>query len=160
MEKVDKIYLDIDGVIRGVASPREDVVALLRYCLDNYPGAVYWLTTHCRGGENHVGAALRGEFDDEFSVAASEVNIFDASLAVKYGSFKITCNEGSSTIRNSKFTIDESENETNVIQLEKRYGGTMSVYGTTFDGRLNVIGGDRFDSIKDSDTVPSSVSKM
>jgi len=101
-----------------------------------------------------------GEFDDEFSVAASEVNIFDTSLGVKDGSFKITCNEGSSTIRNSKFTIDESENETNVIQLEKRYGGTMSVYGTTFDGRLNVIGGDRFDSIKDSDTVPSSLSKM
>ena len=66
MEKIDKIYLDIDGVIRGVASPREDIVAFLRYCLDNYPGAVYWLTTHCRGGENHVAAALRGEFDDEF----------------------------------------------------------------------------------------------
>ena len=66
MEKVDKIYLDIDGVIRGVASPKEDIVSFLRYCMDNYPGAVYWLTTHCRGGENHVGAALRGEFDDEF----------------------------------------------------------------------------------------------
>ena len=66
MEKVDKIYLDIDGVIRGVASPKEDTVSFLRYCMDNYPGAVYWLTTHCRGGENHVGAALRGEFDNEF----------------------------------------------------------------------------------------------
>ena len=66
MQKIDKIYFDIDGVIRGVASPKEDVVALLRYCLDNYPGAVYWLTTHCRGGENHVDYALRGEFPDEF----------------------------------------------------------------------------------------------
>ena len=66
MQKIDKIYFDIDGVIRGVASPKEDVMALLRYCLDNYPGAVYWLTTHCRGGENHVDYALRGEFPDEF----------------------------------------------------------------------------------------------
>ncbi|MBR3144175.1 hypothetical protein IKF12_03215 [Candidatus Saccharibacteria bacterium] len=66
MEKIDKIYLDIDGVIKGVASPREDVVALLRYCLDNCPGRVYWLTTHCRGGENHTDSALRGVFDDEF----------------------------------------------------------------------------------------------
>ena len=66
MQKIDKIYFDIDGVIRGVASPKDDVIALLRYCLDNYPGAVYWLTTHCRGGENHVDYALRGEFPDEF----------------------------------------------------------------------------------------------
>jgi hypothetical protein len=66
MQKIDKIYFDIDGVIRGVASPKEDVVALLRYCLDNYPGAVYWLTTHCHGGENHTDYALRGEFPDEF----------------------------------------------------------------------------------------------
>lgn len=50
MEKIDKIYLDIDGVLKGVSSPKEDVVVLLRYCLDNYPGRVYWLTTHCRGG--------------------------------------------------------------------------------------------------------------
>ena len=66
MQKIDKIYFDIDGVIRGLASPKEDVMALLRYCLDNYPGAVYWLTTHCRGGENHTNSALRGEFPDEF----------------------------------------------------------------------------------------------
>ena len=66
MEKIDKIYLDIDGVIRGVASPKEDIVAFLRYCLDNFPGAVYWLTTHCRGGENHTGSALCGVFDDGF----------------------------------------------------------------------------------------------
>ena len=62
----DKIYFDIDGVIRGVASPKEEVMALLRYCLDNYPGKVYWLTTHCRGGENHTDYALRGEFPEEF----------------------------------------------------------------------------------------------
>ena len=66
MQKIDKIYFDIDGVIRGVASPKEDVMALLRFCMDNYPGAVYWLTTHCRGGENHAYYALKGEFPDEF----------------------------------------------------------------------------------------------
>ena len=41
-------------------------MALLRYCLDNYPGAVYWLTTHCRGEENHVYYVLKGEFPNEF----------------------------------------------------------------------------------------------
>ena len=66
MAKIDKIYFDIDGVIRGVASPKEDITALLRFCMDNYPGAVYWLTTHCRGGENHVYYVLKGEFPDEF----------------------------------------------------------------------------------------------
>lgn len=101
-----------------------------------------------------------GEFDNEFAVAASEVNVFDSDIKVKDGSIKLTCNEGSSTIQESHFTIDEAGNEKNVIQLEKRYGGTVSVYGTSFDGRLSVIGGDRFESIKDSDIVPSSVSKM
>lgn len=101
-----------------------------------------------------------GEFDNEFSVAASEVNIFESEFSVEDGSINITCNEGSSTIQNSKLKIDKVENESNVIHLEKRYGGTVSVYGTSFEGRLNVIGGDRFDSVKDSDTVPSSVSKM
>ena len=66
MQKIDKIYFDIDGVIRGVASPKEDIMVLLRFCMDNYPGAVYWLTTHCRGGENHVYYALKGEFPEEF----------------------------------------------------------------------------------------------
>lgn len=66
MQKIDKIYFDIDGVIRGVASPKEDIMVLLRFCIDNYPGAVYWLTTHCRGEENHVYYALKGEFPDEF----------------------------------------------------------------------------------------------
>ena len=40
MQKIDKIYFDIDGVIRDVASPKEDAMALFRYCLDNYQGAV------------------------------------------------------------------------------------------------------------------------
>ena len=49
-----------------MVSPKEDVIVLLRFYMDKYPGAVYWLTTHCRGGENHVYYALKGEFPDEF----------------------------------------------------------------------------------------------
>ena len=52
------IYLDIDGVLRGVTSPVEDVVDLLEYILANYPDSTYWLTTHCRQGYNHTRAAL------------------------------------------------------------------------------------------------------
>ena len=58
MEKIDKIYFDIDGVLKGTASPQEDIISLLRYCLDNYTGSLYWLTTHCKGNENHTDFAL------------------------------------------------------------------------------------------------------
>ena len=37
MQKIDKIFFDIDGVIRGVASPKEDAMALLRLCMDKDP---------------------------------------------------------------------------------------------------------------------------
>ena len=46
------VYLDIDGVIVGTASPQEDIVELLEYILGQYPHSAYWLTTHCRWGEN------------------------------------------------------------------------------------------------------------
>lgn len=62
MHKIDKIYFDIDGTIRGTASPEEDIIALLRYCLDNYAGSLYWLTTHCKNGENHVYDVLLDTF--------------------------------------------------------------------------------------------------
>ena len=58
MEKIDKIYFDIDGVLKGTASPQEDIISLLRYCLDNYASSLYWLTTHCKGNENHTDFAL------------------------------------------------------------------------------------------------------
>ena len=62
MHKIDKIYFDIDGTIRGTASPEEDIIALLRYCLDNYADSLYWLTTHCKNGENHAYAVLLDTF--------------------------------------------------------------------------------------------------
>ena len=52
------IYLDIDGVLRGAASPIEDRVELLDYILTNFPDSAYWLTTHCRQDYNHTRAAL------------------------------------------------------------------------------------------------------
>lgn len=54
------IYLDIDGVILGTVSPQEDIEAWLNYMLDNFPN-IYWLTTHCRGGENQTEFWLSGK---------------------------------------------------------------------------------------------------
>lgn len=65
MNKIDKIYFDIDGVLKGTASPQGDIISLLRYCLDNYAGSLYWLTTHCRGNENHTDFALSDTFPKE-----------------------------------------------------------------------------------------------
>ena len=59
------IYLDIDGVIKGCTSPKEDIEAFLRYCLDNYPNSIYWLTTHCNHGVNRAPEALQGVLPQE-----------------------------------------------------------------------------------------------
>ncbi len=53
------IYLDIDGVLVGTASPKEDIEFLLKYIIENYPDNTYWLTTHCKNGENHCVDWLR-----------------------------------------------------------------------------------------------------
>ena len=65
MHKIDKIYFDIDGVLKGSASPQADVINLLQYCLDHYPNSLYWLTTHCKGGENNTKISLQGSFPEE-----------------------------------------------------------------------------------------------
>ena len=44
------IYLDVDGVLKGCVSPKEDIEKFIEFCLDNC--VVYWLTTYCRGGVN------------------------------------------------------------------------------------------------------------
>lgn len=59
------IYLDIDGVIRGCASPKEDIEKFLNYCLAKYPNSVYWLTTHCNHGINRAPEALQGVLSAE-----------------------------------------------------------------------------------------------
>lgn len=53
------LYFDIDGVLRGSASPPDHVQALLRYALTHFPTSIYWLTTHCRQGYNHAYQALK-----------------------------------------------------------------------------------------------------
>lgn len=58
------IYFDIDGVLLGTKSPKKDVIKLLRYCLCKYPNSTYWLTTHCKSGENKTDFVLRDEFPD------------------------------------------------------------------------------------------------
>ena len=63
MKKLN-IYFDIDGVLLGTKSPKKDIIKLLEYCLHKYPNSTYWLTTHCKSGENKTDFALRGEFPD------------------------------------------------------------------------------------------------
>lgn len=63
MKKLN-IYFDIDGVLLGTKSPKKDIIKLLEYCLRKYPNSTYWLTTHCKSGENKTDFALRGEFPD------------------------------------------------------------------------------------------------
>jgi hypothetical protein len=59
------IYLDIDGVILGTYSPIEDCIEFLEYILDYFPDSTYWLTTHCKDGENHTRESLGGVYPDE-----------------------------------------------------------------------------------------------
>ena len=66
------IYLDIDGVIRGCASPKEDIEEFLWYCLDNYPDSIYLLTTHCNHGVNRASEAIQDEFSKELVDALSK----------------------------------------------------------------------------------------
>ena len=76
------IYLDIDGVLRGVASPLRDVTEFLEYILKNYSNSTYWLTTHCRQGYNHTRAALlNSELPNEL--------VNQASLIVKPTDFSV-----------------------------------------------------------------------
>lgn len=58
------IYFDIDGVLLGTASPKRDIIKLLKYVLKNYPNSTYWLTTHCQGEINRTNEVLLHEFPD------------------------------------------------------------------------------------------------
>lgn len=63
--EIDRIYLDVYGVLRDVAAPEADRAEFLRYLLDNFAGKAYWLTSFCRGGVNQVREALRGTLPDD-----------------------------------------------------------------------------------------------
>lgn len=59
------LYFDIDGVLKGTASPKADIEALILYCIQHYPHTTYWLTTHCKGGVNRTRYALVGVLPDK-----------------------------------------------------------------------------------------------
>lgn len=68
------IYLDIDGVLlanESNAAPYAE--EFLIYILDNYPGSVYWLTTHCWNGINRTKEALLPAFSTEVINRLEEV---------------------------------------------------------------------------------------
>jgi hypothetical protein len=48
-----------------VESPIEDLIEFITYILDNFPDSTYWLTTHCKDGENHTDYTLREVYPDE-----------------------------------------------------------------------------------------------
>jgi len=58
------IYLDIDGVlITKNGQPSHGVKNFLEYITSNHD--VYWLSTHCRGGESNVVGYLRDKLTIE-----------------------------------------------------------------------------------------------
>jgi hypothetical protein len=61
------IYLDIDGVLVGTKSPKEDCVKFLEYLLAHFPNSTYWLTTRCNRGENHADRPLYDVYPDELA---------------------------------------------------------------------------------------------
>lgn len=57
-----KVYLDIDGVLLANDKQAANYAAeLIEFLVNNYD--VYWLTTHCRGGENYAIELLSPFFD-------------------------------------------------------------------------------------------------
>ena len=71
MKSID-IYLDIDGVLVGTQSPKEDVVELLHWIMINNPDNTYWLTTHCQRGSNRCSEYLkRNHFPEHIVETAS-----------------------------------------------------------------------------------------
>lgn len=88
------------------------MIDLLRYCLNNYPNDVYWLTTHCRSGENHTDFALRGEFPDDLVD-----ELYDKFLPTDWGVLKTDA-----IGLDSDFVwFDDSLFETERMVLERNY---------------------------------------
>jgi len=58
------IYLDIDGVlITKGGEPKENVASFLEFIISHHN--VYWLTTHCRGGESNAIEYLKDKLPEE-----------------------------------------------------------------------------------------------
>ena len=94
------IYLDIDGVIRGCASPKEDIEEFLWYCLDNYPDSIYWLTTHCNHDVNRAQEAIQDEFSKEL--------VDELSQKVKLTEWEVLKTDGINNIVPMSGVVEES----------------------------------------------------
>ncbi len=80
------VYLDVDGVLRGCASPVEDIEEFLWFCLQNC--YCYWLTSYCRGGANFAvqkigGISQKLRFELEARVQPTDWH-FSKSEAIDY----------------------------------------------------------------------------
>ena len=80
------VYLDVDGVLRGCASPVEDIEEFLWFCLQNC--YCYWLTSYCRGGVNFAvqkigGISQKLRFELETRVQPTDWH-FSKSEAIDY----------------------------------------------------------------------------
>ena len=80
------VYLDVDGVLRGCASPVEDIEDFLWFCLENC--YCYWLTSYCRGGANFAVSKISGisqklRFELEARVQPTDWH-FSKSEAIDY----------------------------------------------------------------------------
>ncbi|MFW0862332.1 MAG: hypothetical protein ACKKL6_01985 [Candidatus Komeilibacteria bacterium] len=66
------VYLDINGVLlTNNIQPAQNVVEFLKYLTDNH--TVYWLTTHCRGGENRAVEYLSDKLPAEALVYLNKI---------------------------------------------------------------------------------------
>ena len=59
------IYLDIDGVLLGAASPITDRIKFLNYLLIHFPGSTFWLTSYCRSAELDAQLIFGGIYPEE-----------------------------------------------------------------------------------------------
>lgn len=86
---MSKAYIDIDGVLltRQLTLP-EDAVLLIDYLLSNFD--CFWLTTHCRGGENKALSYLRQFYTPEIIERLRQVSPTDWS-ALKTEGIEMDC---------------------------------------------------------------------
>lgn len=75
------IYLDIDGVLlTKLGEPAPHSLESLKYLTANH--AVFWLTTHCHGGENRAPEHLYPKFPPEAKI------YIDKILPTNWGTWK------------------------------------------------------------------------
>jgi len=72
------IYLDVNGVlIDKYLKPAKGVVDFLKHTTEKH--TVYWLTTHCKGGENNAVWYLKGKLPKEAHDYIEKIKVTDWS---------------------------------------------------------------------------------